>query len=43
MIDISNMNCEELIDLKNKIELSIAEKTKNDSSFYSKIINLKVT
>lgn len=41
MFDISSLSPEELIKLKNKINLTLAEKMKEDDSFYSRILKLK--
>ena len=41
MFDINNLDSKELIELKNKINLTLAEKMKLDDSFYSKIMRLK--
>ena len=41
MFDINNMDPKELIELKNEINLTLAEKMRLDDSFYSKIMRLK--
>lgn len=41
MFDINNLDSKELIELRNKIDLTLAEKMKADDSFYSKIMRLK--
>ena len=41
MFDINNMDSKELIELKNEINLTLAEKMRLDDSFYSKIMRLK--
>ena len=41
MFDINKLDSKELIELKNKINLTLAEKMRTDDSFYSKIIRLK--
>ena len=41
MFDINNMDPKELIELRNEINLTLAEKMRLDDSFYSKIMRLK--
>ena len=41
MFDINKLDSKELIKLKNRINLTLAEKMRTENSFYSKIIRLK--
>ena len=41
MVDISGLNIQELVELKNNVEAVLLEKTKEANSFYEKVAGLK--